>query len=82
LTSYTVSVRLQCTMPNFRFSIRDVAGNHRENAGWMALDDDYEATIFGKAVIQDLLHGNAMRYAGWIMDVTDGERAVCSISIV
>jgi hypothetical protein len=69
-------------MPNFRFSIRDHSGDHRENAGWMALHDDYEATIFGKAVIQDLLHGNAMRYAGWIMDVTDGERAVCSISIV
>jgi hypothetical protein len=68
-------------MRNFRFSIRDHSGDHRENAGWMALDDDYEATIFGKAVIRDLLHGNAMRYVGWTMDVTDGERSVVNIPL-
>ena len=45
----------------------------------MSLVDDDEAEVFGKAVIRDLLHGNSMRYARWIMDVTQGERAVVGI---
>jgi len=51
-------------MPNFRFSIRDHDGNHREDTGLLEFDDDYEAMNLGKAVIRDLLHGNAMRYVG------------------
>ena len=47
----------------------------------MELDDDYEAMNLGKAVIRDLLHGNATRYVGWTMDVTDGERSVVSIPL-
>jgi hypothetical protein len=45
----------------------------------MTLADDDEAIVFGKAVIRDLLHGNAMRYTRSIMDVTLGERAVVGI---
>jgi len=47
LTSYTVSVRLRCTSPNFRLSIRDHGG---ENAGWMALDDDAQTLDWIKMV--------------------------------
>jgi hypothetical protein len=66
-------------VPSYRFSIRDKDGNNRENAGWMTLANDGEALVFGKAVIRDLLHGNAMRYTRWIMDVTQGERTVVGI---
>ena len=45
----------------------------------MALADDDEALVFGKAVIRDLLYGNAMRYTRWVMDVTQGGRAVVGI---
>jgi hypothetical protein len=66
-------------MPSYRFSIHGNGRHSRENAGWMTLADDDEAVAFAKAVIRDLLHGNAMRYTRSIMDVTQGERAVVGI---
>jgi hypothetical protein len=37
-------------MPTFRFSIRDQNTTLSENAGWIALDDDYEPMIFSRVV--------------------------------
>ena len=36
----------------------------------MALRDDKAARAFGKAMIRDMMSGEAARYAGWIMDIT------------
>jgi hypothetical protein len=67
-------------MTNYRFSIQNEDGSDRENTGCMALLDDDEASFFGKRVIREMIHGDAKHYAGWIMDVAEGERAVCSIA--
>ena len=67
-------------LTNFPFSIQNKDGSDRENTGCMALLDDDEASFFGKRVIREMIHGDAKHYAGWIMDVAEGERAVCSIA--
>jgi hypothetical protein len=61
------------------FSIHDTDGSAREVTGRMALADDNAARAFGKAMIRDLMHGDARQYAGWTMDVAKGTRSVCSI---
>ena len=63
----------------FTFSIHDADRSNCETAGRMALTNDNAARAFGKAVIRDIMLGDNQRYAGWIMDVTKGERLVCSI---
>jgi hypothetical protein len=45
----------------------------------MALRDDKAARAFGKVMIRDMIRSDALRYAGWIMDVAKGARPVCSI---
>ena len=45
----------------------------------MALRDDDAARAFGKAVIRDMMAGEAARYAGWTMNITKGGRAVCCL---
>jgi hypothetical protein len=47
--------------------------------GDMELSDDHEAFAFGKQVIRELMHTDGARYAGWSMEVTEGERVVGSI---
>jgi hypothetical protein len=51
------------------FSIHNTDGGAREVTGRMALADDNAARAFGKAIIRDLMHGDARQYAGWTMDV-------------
>jgi hypothetical protein len=43
-------------------------------------DGDDEALAFGKQVIRDLMLGD-QRFAGWMMDITSGERPVGSIPL-
>ena len=45
----------------------------------MALLNDDAAREFGNAVIRDMLPSNPDRHTGCTMDVTEGERVVCSI---
>ena len=63
----------------FTFFIHDADRSNCETAGRIALTNDNAARAFGKAVIRDIMRGDNQRYAGWIMDVTKGERLVCSI---
>jgi len=63
----------------FTFSIRSADRSNCETAGRMALTDDNAARAFGKAMIRDIALGDNRQYSGWIMDVTKGERLVCSI---
>jgi hypothetical protein len=71
----------QWLMLIYRFTIHNVDGSDREEAGRMALRDDKAARAFGKAMIRDMMSGEAARYAGWIMDITQGERAVWSLPL-
>jgi hypothetical protein len=50
-----------------------------EDLGFMAMADEGEALAFGKAVIRDIMRGNARQYADWAMDITVGKRVVGSI---
>ena len=63
-------------MSIYHFTIHNANGSDREEAGRMALRDDNAARAFGKAIIRDKMLGDAARYVGWIMDITQGERAV------
>lgn len=62
------------------FSIRNADGSNRETTGRMALADDNAARAFGKAMMRDMMRGDAPRYAGWTMDVAKGARPVCSLA--
>jgi hypothetical protein len=62
----------------YQFSIRD-RGTELEELGFDAFDSDAGAIAFGKQVIEDLLHDESTQYFGWIMDITQGARAVVSI---
>jgi hypothetical protein len=64
----------------FTFSIHNADRSSCETAGRMALTGDNAARAFGRAMIRDMMLGDIKRYAGWIMDVTKGERLVCSIA--
>jgi len=63
----------------FTFSIHNADRSSCETAGRMALTNDNAARAFGKAMIRDMTLGDNQRYSGWMMDVTKGERLVCSI---
>jgi hypothetical protein len=45
----------------------------------MVLSDDGAALAFGEQMIRDMTYGDVQRYAGWIMNVTQDERAVHNI---
>jgi hypothetical protein len=64
----------------YSFSIRNGDGSVRENLGFMSLLNDYAALAFGNDVIRDMLPGNPDRHIGYAMEVTQGERTVCSIA--
>jgi hypothetical protein len=68
-------------MQIYRFTIRNVDGSHFEETGRMALRDDNAARAFGKAIIRDIMTGDAVRYANWTMDISRGvRREVCRLS--
>ena len=47
----------------YHFTIHNVDGSDREETGRMALRDDNAARAFGKAIIRDIMTGDAVRYA-------------------
>jgi hypothetical protein len=68
-------------MQIYRFTIRNVDGSHFEETGRMALRDDNAARAFGKAIIRDVMSGDAARYANWTMEISRGvRREVCRLS--
>ena len=64
----------------YSFSISEADGSNGEALGSIDLPDDGAARVFGDAVVRDMLRDNAAQYAGWTMDVAQGERTVCSIA--
>ena len=64
----------------YRFSVRNSDGSHREDTGCMSLLNDYAALAFGNDVIRDMLRDNVDQYVGWMMDIAEGQRAVCSVA--
>lgn len=67
-------------MQIYRFTIHNVDGSHFEETGRMALRDDNAARAFGKAVIRDIMSGDAVRYANCTMAVSGGAgREVCRL---
>ena len=67
-------------MLTYRFVLRNDGGRRVEGLGSMGLTGDDEALAFGKRVIRDLMLGD-QRFAGWMMDITAGERPVGSIPL-
>jgi hypothetical protein len=64
----------------YSFSIRSADGSNREETGDMWLLNDQAALAFGNDVIRDILRDNVDQYAGWTMNIAEGERAVCSVA--
>ena len=67
-------------MSIYSFSIRDGDGSDREVLGFIGLLNDYAALAFGNDLIRDMLRDNADQYAGWMMDIAEGERDVCGVA--
>jgi len=65
-------------MSIYRFVLRN-HGGQVEELGYMPLPDDGEAVAFGESVARELAAENPRPYAGSVMEVTDGERAIGSI---
>ncbi len=68
-------------MQIYSFSIHSADNAAHEHTGRIALSNDNEACDFGEAMIRDMLRDGPALYAGWIMNVTQGTRVVCSINI-
>jgi hypothetical protein len=66
-------------MRAYSFVVRNSDATEIEELGGMGLADDGKALTFGKQVIRDLMREGAEQYAGWTMEVAEGERAVASI---
>lgn len=64
----------------YSFSIRNGDGSDREVLGFIDLLNDDAALAFGNDVIRDMLRDNVDQYAGWMMDIAEGERHVCSVA--
>jgi hypothetical protein len=64
----------------YSFSIRNRDGSDREVLGFTDLLNDYAALAFGNDLIRDMLRNNVDQYAGWMMDIAEGERDVCSVT--
>jgi hypothetical protein len=68
-------------MQIYRFTIHNIDGSDFEETGRMALRDDNAARAFGKAIIRDIMTGDAARYANWTMDISRGvRREVCRLA--
>ena len=65
----------------YSFSIRSGDGSDREKLGFTDLLNDCAALAFGNDVIRDMLRDNVDQYAGWMLDIAEGERDVCSIAL-
>jgi hypothetical protein len=70
---------LRRAVPAYSFSLRNGDGSDGEFLGLTDLPNDYAALAFGSDVIRDMLRDNVDQHAGWLMDIMDGEREVCSI---
>jgi hypothetical protein len=70
---------LRRAVPLYSFSIRNGDGSDGEFLGLTDLPNDYGALAFGSNVITDMLRDDVDQRAGWLMDIMDGERDVCSI---
>lgn len=64
----------------YSFSIHNGGGSDREVLGFTDLLNDDAARAFGNDVIRDMLRDNVDKYIGWMMDIAEGERAVCSVA--
>ena len=62
----------------YRFAIHK-GGARTEGLGVMELADDTEALGFGKRVIHDMIHRDPERYAGWTMDITNGDGPAAAV---
>jgi hypothetical protein len=65
----------------YSFSVHNADGSYRETSGRMVLRDDNAARAYGKAMIRDMMRSDTPRYAGWTMDVSKGNRPVCSLPL-
>ena len=67
-------------MPVYCFAIHAKDGSPVETLGALPLSDDAESVTFAKGVVHDMTRtGGTAYYAGWIVHITDGTRAVSSI---
>ena len=64
----------------YSFSIRNGDGSDREVLGFIDLLNDDAALALGNDVVRDMLRDNVDQYAGWMMDIAEGERDVCSVA--
>jgi len=64
-------------MAGYHFAIKGIEGT--EVLGGMDLTDDAAAIDFGNEVIRDLMQRWAEQYAGWTMEITEGDRPVDSV---
>jgi hypothetical protein len=64
----------------YSFLIRSGDGSDREVLGSIDLLSDCAAFAFGNDVIRDMLRDNVDQYVGWVMDIAEGERAVCCVA--
>jgi hypothetical protein len=64
-------------MSVYRFVLQQ--NGQLEELGTIPLPDDNEAIAFGKTVVREMVENDPAPYAGAIMDVIEGERAVGSI---
>jgi hypothetical protein len=65
-------------MAGYHFEIRNTKGT--EELGAMDFNDDAAAVAFGNEVIQDLTSRAAKQYDDWLLEISEGERAVDSVS--
>jgi hypothetical protein len=64
----------------YSFSIRHGDDNDGAVLGCADLLNDHAALAFGNDVIRDMLRDNTDPYDGWMMDIAEGERDVCSVA--
>jgi hypothetical protein len=64
---------------SYRFTVHKDDGT--ETLGFMAFAGDAEAVAFGERVIEDMTLRDDGQFANWTMNITEGNRAVCSISL-
>jgi hypothetical protein len=67
-------------LPTYRFSIQNVV--ETEELGIMDLRDDAEAVAFARRMVQDMADEDRRQNVGCSLDITEGQRAVGSISFV
>lgn len=67
-------------MPVYSFAIHKTDGRLVETLGALPLVGDAESVAFAEGVIRDMTRaGGTAHYAGWIVNITEGERGVGSV---